>query len=343
MSEAGLFSEDYYRDVLKEFGYSAFELRRFDFPLGGRSAGTLNARYLCHHFGDQFATTAPSDRIITTGFGMSGTPHLATVAHILRMIEMQQAGENCQIVLGDLDAYNGKVRPYAEVSRLATQFEEFAVALGFDAAAGVVRRQAGFAAPLETMYLLGRYVGQADFDSAEEDAHGYYAARGLVDSTMTFRRALSLTLMAADFISLGQDYGAVMVMLGIDEHRYVQFAQQARARLDHDTPLRPDFVLAAAYTRMVSGFGGHPKFSKSLPGSAIDVRTSPGQAAALLQNEPADPELSATYQLMCLMPLYPEADLLRLYELCKVGGAAWHRQVTEFTDYVNSLTALWPH
>ncbi|MGH3900047.1 MAG: hypothetical protein ACRDTA_17765 [Pseudonocardiaceae bacterium] len=256
MTNAVLFSESYYRQVLAEFDYTPFDLRRFDFSVAGLDPDTLNARYLCHHHGEQYLSAAPLRRIVTTGFGMSGVPHLATVSHVLKMIELQRGGERCQIVLGDLDAYNGKAKPYADVRELADRFREYSLRLGFDPHAGIVRSQESHLPALETMYLLGRYVEQADFDAAEEDNHGYYADRGLVDTTMTFRRALSLSLMAADFLALGQDHDAVLVMLGVDEHRYVRFAQQTRARLDQHVPLRADFALTAAYTRMVRGFGG---------------------------------------------------------------------------------------
>src|SRR5690606_6078792 len=94
-----LFSESYYQRVLAEFGYTPFDLQRFDFTLAGMDADTLNTRYLCHHHAVQYLRTAPERRIVTTGFGMSGPPHLATVTHILKMIEFQRSGERCQIVL----------------------------------------------------------------------------------------------------------------------------------------------------------------------------------------------------------------------------------------------------
>jgi tryptophanyl-tRNA synthetase len=342
VTDAVLFSESYYRQVLAEFGYTPFDLRQFDFSVAELDADTLNARYLCHHHADQYVDTAPNRRIVTTGFGMSGVPHLATVSHILKMIELQRGGERCQIVLGDLDAYNGKARPYAEVRELAERFREYVLLLGFDPHAGIVRSQEGYLPALEAMYLLGRYVEQADFDAAEEDNHGYYANRGLVDATMTFRRALSLSLMAADFLALGQDHDAVLVMLGVDEHRYVLFAQQGRARLDEHVPLRSGFALTAAYTRMVRGFGGHPKFSKSIPGSAVDVTTSPDEVCRLLAAEPPISEESATYQLMCQMPRYDAHTLRELHAHCREAGPAWQRAVREFSDHVIDLISLWP-
>jgi hypothetical protein len=77
-----LFSEAYYRQVIEEFGYSTFDLRRFDFAFAGLDQEQLNARFLCHHAADDFAATPAANRIVTTGFGMSGPPHMATVSHI---------------------------------------------------------------------------------------------------------------------------------------------------------------------------------------------------------------------------------------------------------------------
>lgn len=342
MTSPVLFSPSYYRQVLAEYGYTSFELRQFDFALARLDADILNARYLCHHRAGRYLRAAQQRRIVTTGFGMSGVPHLATVSHILKMIELQRGGERCQIVLGDLDAYNGKARPFSQVADLAERFRQYCLRLGFDDQDGIVRAQEGYLPALEAMYLLGRYVGQADFDAAEEDNHGYYADRGLVDASMTFRRALSLSLMAADFLDLGQDNDAVLVMLGIDEHRYVRFAQQARSRLDQHVPLRPDFALTAVYTRMIPGFGGHPKFSKSIAGSALDVTTPPADIRRLLAAEPPVPERSAAYQLMCQMPRYDAGTLHDLHEKCRSGDLAWHRAVREFADYLISLISQWP-
>lgn len=342
MSEPVLFSESYYQQVLAEFGYSQFELQQFDFALAGLDAATLNARYLCHHHGEQYVRSAPDRRIVTTGFGMSGAPHLGTISQLLKAIELQRGGERCQVVLGDLDAYNGKSKPYNMVHDLTERYREFTLRLGFDAEAGVVRSQRGYLPALEVMYLLGRYVDQPDFDAAEEDNHRYYAERGLVDASMTFRRALSLSLMGADFLVLGQEHDAVLVMLGVDEHRYVRFAQQVRARFDEHVPLRSDFALTAAYTRLNRGLGGHPKFSKSVPGSAIDVTTPPQEVRRLLAEEPPIPEESTTYDLMCQMPPYDADTLLDLHAHCREAGPTWRREVAEFAEHVIDLIDRWP-
>src|SRR6266540_3243862 len=84
-SEPMLFTEHYYREVIAEFGHTPFDLRRFDFTLAGLDAGTLNARYLCHQDAGCFVRTPTGRRVVSTGFGMSGVPHMATVSHILKM------------------------------------------------------------------------------------------------------------------------------------------------------------------------------------------------------------------------------------------------------------------
>lgn len=94
---------------------------------------------------------------------------------------------------------------------------------------------------------------------------------------------------------------------------------------------------------MVRGFGGHPKFSKSIPAQPLDVTTAPEDVHRLLAAEPPIPEESATYQLMCQVPRYDAPTLLDLYEHCVDDGPAWQRAVSEFADYAIELISLWPH
>lgn len=343
MSEPVLFSEGYYRQVVEDFGYRTFDLHRFDFDLAGMPQEELNLRYLCHHDADRFIATPVDRRVVTTGFGMSGPPHMATAAHVLKMVRLQQGGERCQIVLGDLDAYNGRNRPFGFTRELADRFRVFVDRLGFDSAAGTVRAQCGSADTLENMYLLGRYTQEADFDVAEEDNHGYYAARGIVDETMTFRRRLSLALMAADFVTLGQQHDAVLVLLGIDEHKYVRFAQDVARRFDDGSPLDGSFALAAIYARLNTGFNGHPKFSKSIPGSGIGVETPPDEIRRLvLADESREPAVSPVYQLMYQLTYLPHEELIRLYHECAAGSTGWEKAKAELVDHLVGIAELWP-
>lgn len=342
-AEPVLFSEDYYHSVVQEFGYSTFDLHRFDFDLAGMGQKELNLRYLCHHAADRYATAPERGRIITTGFGMSGSPHMATASHIMKMVRLQSVGEKCQIVLGDLDAYNGRGRSYNFTSELSERFRIFVRNLGFDDQKGILRNQRDHSDALTNMYLLGRYADETDFESAEEDNHAYYAACGIVDATMTFRRRLSLALMTSDFVTLGQTHAAVLVLLGVDEHKYVRFAQKVVRRFNGDAPLRGDFVLSALYARLNTGFNGHPKFSKSIPGSSISVETPREEIRRLVQeDEIRDPESSPVFQLMYQMTYCSYEELERINQDCTENNRRWISEKKRFVDYLVHIKELWP-
>ncbi len=337
-----IFSEDYYQHVVREHGYGTFELERFTFDLAGISAEELNMRWLCHHRATDFLATPRDSRIITTGFGMSGVPHMGTASQIRRMVALQDGGERCQIVLGDLDAHHGKSRPLAETRELADRFAGFCRRMGFNDTTGVLRNQFNDVDCLRNMYLLGFYAEDTDFDQAEEDNHAYYASMGIVDPRMTFRRKVSLALMAADFVTLGQDFDAVLVMLGVDEHKYVRFTREVARRFGDDTSLRGDFTLASIYSRLTVGFEGHPKMSKSIPGSSINMTTTPDEIVARVTRDDArTPEASASYQLICQMFLRPIDECLALVDECKTASPKWRRTKAELADYLISITELW--
>jgi tryptophanyl-tRNA synthetase len=337
-----IFSTDYYRRVVEQFGYDTFEMQRFGFALAGLSAAELNLRFLCHFRGDEYLAVPAPARITTTGFGMSGVPHMGTLAQILGIIRLQAGGERCQIVLGDLDAHNGKGRPLGQARELADRFADFCRRLGFDDSKGVVRNQFDDIDCLRNMYLLGFYAGDADFDRAEEDNHGYYAALGIVDDRMTFRRKVSLALMASDFVTLGQRFDAVLVMLGIDEHKYVRFTREIAQRFNADSTLRGGFRLTSVYSRLTSGFAGHPKMSKSIPGSSINVASTPDEIMTRLQGDDArTPEASPTYQLICQTFFRPYEDCVALVEDCAAASPRWQRIKAELADYLIAITELW--
>ncbi|MBR7827799.1 hypothetical protein KDK95_15880 [Actinospica sp. MGRD01-02] len=337
-----IFSEEYYRDVVREFGYDSFELEQFAFAAAGMEAAELNARFLCHRRCDAYLKAPAASRIVTTGFGMSGPPHMGTVAQVLAISRLQAAGERCQIVLGDLDAHNGKGRALGETAELAERFEGFCRALGFDGEAGVIRRQYAEAEVLRNQYLLSHYISDGDFTAAEEDNHGYYASLGIVEKEMTFRRKASLVLMAADFVTLGQRFDAVLVMLGIDEHQYVRFAREVASRLDGHTILRSDFTLSSLYTRLARGFGGHPKMSKSIPGSSISVASSRQEIADLIASDAAStPDTSPSYQLMCQLFRYSYEETIELVHECAGATARWKRAKRDLVEYLTAVVEQW--
>ncbi|MCR2053869.1 hypothetical protein NSA19_13705 [Actinomyces bowdenii] len=335
------YTEEYYGNIIDDYSYVKFEMDHFDFGLWNLEPSELELRFLCHDGAREYARVAKDRRVVTTGFGMSGYPHAGTLSQIMKIVKIQQTGELCQIVLGDLDAYNGKQTSLNKARELAHRYTEFITKCGFDPDNGIIRPQYDNVSCLRTMYLLANYTSDRDFTEAEEDLHEHYTDLGLVDGNMTFRRRCSLALMAADFIDLAQNYDAVLVMLGIDEHKYVRFTRNVAARFDGNTQLS-GINLSAIYTRMISGFHGHPKMSKSIPGSGIDVTSTPDEVAALIRADKVhNPDLSPTYQLAYQMFLGNYEDTYRWRIVCAEQSSAWNSVKEDVIATIVELIEAW--
>jgi len=344
------FDAEYYRRVIDEFGYDPLEVRAINFGLTGWSPDQLSHQWLCHMDGDRFsAAQAAGERVIaTTGFGISGVPHVGTLSQILKAIRLQRSGLPVQIVLGDLDAHNGKAVPLGFTLELAERFRAFVRALGFsDERPSILRTQ--FASPEvnRLAYLLGHYMTDEAFGATEEDLHGFYAAQGKVDSTMSFRRKISLNLMIADFLDLcvSGGFDHVLVFLGIDEHRYVKFGADAIARAGSESDwLEQAPTLSSLYSGIIKGFYGYPKMSKSFPQSGITVDMSAGEIRARIMDGegPYDgPHDNVVYQMISMASLWPAGEIARSYELCLAGGTAWCDVRSRYADHLIELCSLW--
>jgi tryptophanyl-tRNA synthetase len=144
------------------------------------------------------------------------------------------------MVLGDLDAYNGKAKPLKETLDLVKKYEDFILSLGFDPSPpSILSSQYNALEVLRTSYIIGHYMDDKMFIESEEDLHDFYSLEGKVDSEMSYRRKLSLNLITADFIHLHMELGFkyVLVMLGIDEHKYVGFGREVVQRMKLDDNL----------------------------------------------------------------------------------------------------------
>ena len=88
------FNADYYKKVIREFGYTPFQLKRINFTLGLLSREEMRRLWLCHDKGDIFAQRFEKGErsIVTTGVGLSGVPHVGTISQIMRAVRLQRAG-----------------------------------------------------------------------------------------------------------------------------------------------------------------------------------------------------------------------------------------------------------
>lgn len=343
------FDPQYYAAVMKEFGYSPLEFEHISFALGNLAKEDLQRQWLCHMNGKAFADTHQSGKpvIATTGFGLSGVPHIGTLSQILRAVRLQQAGIPVQIVLGDLDAYNGKNIPLRRTQELAEQYRNYILNLGFDTSPpNVLRSQYDALTTLRMSYLIGRYMTDEMFLKVEEDLHDLYSAEGKVDPCMSYRRKLSLNLMIADFMELfDQGFDAVMVFLGIDEHRYVNFGKQTleRAKAERLGSLG-DGQYAALYSGIIRGFHGYPKMSKSFPQSGITVDMPADEITALIEHGETRtqfPETNVMYQMISSVSLYDNDIIREAYNECLKQSTRWSAIKRDYAEHLYQLCQKW--
>lgn len=265
--------------------------------------------------------------------GLSGVPHLGTLSQIYRLDLLNKAGYPVQLVLGDLDAYCGKNIPLGETQSLSDKYERFILKTNMlQGSNAVVRNQISDPDALLMMYLLGRFVNKDDFIDIEERLHDFYASKKVVDSSMTFRRKLSLMLMVADFFSIGQKYPNVLVMLGIDEHKYVRFAQDLSQCTESMSSGINRVSIRSIYTPMIRGLNGYPKMSKSFPESGITLNMSSEDIYRLIttQNKNSSIQDDVVYQIICAIGLGKDINFSEI-ECAHSSDREW--------DYIKKMLA----
>ncbi len=335
---------------MNQLGYNPLELEPISFSLGTLSKEDLQCLWLCHLNGDTFARASHAGRtvIATTGFGMSGVPHAGTLGQILRALRLQQNGIPVQIVLGDLDAYNGRNKEFEYVLKLSNSFRNFILNLGFNPnPPNSLRSQYESLSTLRLAYLIGRYMDDKMFGKTEEDLHEFYLQSGKVDSSMTYRRKLSINLMAADFLELvlEKNFDAVLVMLGIDEHRYAVLGRDVFDRIVTEDPQKyGGKCYSAMFSSVMRGFNGYEQMSKSFPNSGITVDMSYDQILELIENGEivtSSPDTNVIYQLISSVSLYDGAQIKEAYDECVKQSHCWKSLKREYALHLSQLCARW--
>ncbi len=344
------FGPEYYGKVMAEFGYSPLEFEQITFSLGQMAREDLQRLWLCHMNGRAFAEASQAGQNVTvsTGFGMSGVPHAGTLGQILRVLRLQRNGIPVQIVLGDLDAYNGRSKGLDYTRKLADCYRRFILNLGFNQAPpNSLRNQYDSLTTLRLAYLIGHYMQDEMFDAAEEDMHDFYSRSGKVDPLMSYRRKLSLNLMIADFLELLSHGGfkAVLVVLGIDEHKYVNFGRLAvKGAAEQHPEWFQGKHYAAMYSGVMRGFNGHPKMAKSFGDSGISVGMPAEQIKTLIEHGEVVtqfPETNVIYQMIAWASLYGNDRIKEAYEECRKQSKLWHAIKLDYAQHLFQLCELW--
>lgn len=343
------FNDDYYSKVMDQYGYSPLEMETIKFSLGEMEQDELRTQWLCHYKGNEFAKRFNDDKkrcMVTTGFGLSGPPHMGTISQIMKAVRLQKHGIPVQIVLGDLDAVNGKSIEYEYTQEVVDKYKEFIIRLGFRPGEQyILRSQTEKLDVLKVAYLIGHEITDQMFLDTEEDLHDFYSQRGKVDSTMTYRRKLSLNLMIGDFFDLlSSGYNNVLVYLGIDEHKYVRMAVKLLRQYQEKQKKFGKCILASMYSPIIKGFNQYPKMSKSFPESSIHVDMNPNEIKERILSETettVEPENNVIYQMMSSVSFFTLDQIEKAYFACKEQSKEWKKMKMEYAEQLIYICSQW--
>ncbi len=335
------FDESYYQEVIRKHHYDPMDFNPIDFGLNSVEPKSLQFKWLCHYKGNEFSEAFEKGKpcIVTTGIGLSGIPHLGTLSQILRAIFLQQNGLKVQVVLGDLDSYNARNQPLEVVVERAEQYKEFIKRLGFSETMGILRAQYDQTEILRTAYLISKVLRDIDFKEAEEDLSELYQRKGIYPG-IEFPVKQAILLMTADFIHLGRvdGYTNILITLGLEEHLYVQIANKVVERMQYP------FKIGSMYSRIIKGFNGYPKMSKSIPESSITVNMPYEKMSQMIMEQEgtyAEPMDSVVYQMMCAVSYYTIEELEELYNICEHGGNAWLNAKKKYCGMLYEICSAW--
>lgn len=334
------FDDEYYRNVIKKYGYNAMDFKPIDFSLSSISSDVMKQKWLCHYKAEEFVDGVNNKKqIITTGIGLSGTPHMGTLSQILRAIFLQKSGFEVQFVLGDLDSYNARNQSPEVLKERVKKYTNFIKKLGFDENKGILRNQFDHPEIIRTAYLISNCLTDEDFLAAEEDLSELYKSKNIYQG-IDFKVKQAILLMVADFVHLGyvDDYDNVLVMLGLEEHLYVQIAQKVVERMNLD------MNIGALYSRIIKGLNGYPKMSKSIPDSSITVDMPPEKIYDMVVNskdEYKNPEDSTIFQMMSAVSYYSPTELEELYNICYEKGIKWIEKKKEYAEILIKICGAW--
>lgn len=339
------FNKAYYDQTVQTYGYSDVEFKTVDFAIEQYDVPSMQRRFLCHHKGNSFAEAVRTGKkaIVTTGFGMSGNPHLGTISQIIKISELNRHGVATQVVLGDLDSYNARNQPLEEARRLTGQFGKYITKMGYRAGGGsFLRDQFSHPEISRTAYLISKHITDEDFEEAKEDIAPVYERAGVYNG-WSFGMKQALTLMVADFIHLHQQHGYshVMVMLGLEEHKYVRMANKVAERMGLD------MEISGIYGRIIKGLSGYPKMSKSLKGSAIDVMTPIETARDLLKQEVQDsddPRENGAFLIMEQVSFFKNNEIEEIEQIYRTGtNKAWQGAIEYYIEnQLEHIIGKWP-
>lgn len=340
---------EYYSTLCERYGYD-----RTGFAVGGMSASEVRRRFA---FADGLGEIGPDgDVLVSTGISVTGPPHVGTLSQLLTTLALREADFDVRVTVADLVVYHAHGVSIERVRALAERYREFALALGFDAEELHIQSSAHDV--LYTGQLLARYhdfADESDGGSGEHDTESPAFETELADAyeragespvgsataePTAFAHQHASHLLVADQLHplVAEDYGTVLVVLGADNHR---LAAGVREVLDR-SPYAG--TVAGLYTRLIRGYNGYPKLSKSIPDSRFTLDAPPARIRERVLS-PAEgydrPEQSLVFQMLRLASPYSVDRIESLRTACAARSSGWERAKREYVAWLVEMADTW--
>jgi tryptophanyl-tRNA synthetase len=337
---------DHYEALRETFGYD-----RPAVDVGDLDAGVVERAFAATTDEDALAKADDRETLFAASAGLTGTPHVGTVAQMFAVKRFSEAGFDTEFLLADYEKYAAGGRDLAVVRELADDYRTFLDGIGYE---GRVRTQYDDTDVLQTAFRLAPHFdpdASLDFDVEPtewvEELRAAYETDQVEPADATggteFGGALASLLCLADFVhpTLADGYDQTVFVLGADEHALVLANEHYLA----DSPV--DAAFEGLFTRLVPGLEGYPKMAKTIPGSGITLDQDPDEIRrfvrqAAREDGDAPPEASTVSAMQCLVSDYDADRLAELAAACRAGGEAWDAAVAEYADYLADLSRAWP-
>lgn len=342
---------NYYDELREQYGYASV-----DVPLGGMSTAEVRQRFAFADNLDPATVDSAEDIVISTGITVTGSPHVGTLGQLLTTLALRNAGFDVRAVFADLIAYHIHGVSIEKASALAERYREFALTLGFEPDSLSIQSEASDV--LYTAQLLARYHEFDESDAEEEqeqdedtpeppafevaltdayDAVGESPIKddGTVEPTKFGRQHADHLLVADQLHPLvtGEDE-TVIVVLGADNHRLTAGIRTVLDRSPYSG------TLVGLYTRLIRGYNGYPKLSKSIPESrfVLDAPSKHIREQIVNVDETYDrPANSRVFQMMSLASSHSAGEIDSL----RTDGDAWKRAKHEYAEWLVDVGNAW--
>lgn len=280
---------------------------------------------------------------VITGFGPTNAPTAGTLSVMLAIIDVQRAlRAPMTVVISDLGAWNCRNVAWAELCRFRDRMKAFLVALGFSETIGTIRTHTDPG----NLIRAGRVARFLTFDDIEQHQEAFlalYNSQGLLGSRVGL--LVDTLYTVADILQpIERGYAGSLVLCGLEEKYFVQLARTVLQRQAEDpNGLGWKGCIGALLCRVVRGFGGYPKMSKSIEHSSIHVGLSADEIANRVLSQ-RDEDQAAVLDAIQLASDWPESRrsrALAVFESLPESAAAWRIIKQEYIGTFRRFSRLW--